>query len=101
MCCLFSLQDTLYNWLTIKVVCDARPDDTAGKETLDLFENSLLEEHKVTDIEVQKEEPFYYVSYTVNEERKKQRYPIELIDIMLNQINENPDRYENIPNEED
>jgi hypothetical protein len=98
---LFSLQDTLYNWLTIKVVCDARPDDTAANETLDLFDKSLLEEHKVTDIEVEKDEPFYFVSYTVNAERKKQRYPIELIDIMLNQINQDPDRYENFPIEED
>lgn len=98
---LFSLQDTLYNWLTIKVVCDARPEDTAAKETMDLFEKSLIEEHKVSEIEVQKEDPFYYVSYTVNEERKKQRYPIELIDIMLNQINQSPDRYENFPIEED
>lgn len=98
---MFSLQDTLYNWLTIKVVCDARPDDTAAKETFELFEKSLLEEHKVTDIEVQKEEPMYYISYTVDGERKKQRYPIELIDIMLNQINQNPERYENFPMEED
>lgn len=97
---MFSLQDTLYNWLTIKVVCDARPDDTAAKETMDLFEKSLTEEHQVTDIEVKKEEPMYYVTYTVKGEQKKQRYPIELIDIMLNQINENPERYENIPEED-
>jgi hypothetical protein len=97
---LFSLQDTLYNWLTIKVVCDARPDDKAAKETMDLFEKSLAEDHRVSDIAVTKEDPMYYVSYTVNGEQKKQRYSSELIDIMLNQINDNPDRYENFPNEE-
>lgn len=26
-----SLQDALYNWLTIRVVCDARPDDSAAR----------------------------------------------------------------------
>lgn len=97
---MYSLQDTLYNWLTIKVVCDARPDDTAARETMDLFEKSLLEDHNVTGMEIKKEEPMYYVSYTVNGEQKKQRYSIELIDIMLNQINENPERYENFPVEE-
>jgi hypothetical protein len=96
----FSLQDSLYNWLTIKVVYDARPDDTAAKETMELFEKSLFEDHKVADIEVNKEDPMYYVTYTVNGEQKKQRYPIELIDIMLNQINENPDKYENYPDED-
>ena len=40
-----SVQDTLYNWLTIKVVCDARPDDTAAKETLNLFEEMLTDDH--------------------------------------------------------
>ncbi len=96
-----SLQDTLYNWLTIKVVCDARPDDSAAKETKDLFEKALSEDLGVTDIEVNKEDPMYFVSYTINGEQKKQRYPIELIDIMLNQINENPERYENFPIEEE
>ncbi len=96
-----SLQDTLYNWLTIKVVCDARPDDSAAKETKDLFEKALSEDLGVTDIEVNKEDPMYFVSYTINGEQKKQRYPIELIDIMLNQINENPERYENLPIEEE
>lgn len=97
---MYSLQDTLYNWLTIKVVCDARPNDTAAKETMDLFEKSLAEDHQVACLEVTKEDPMYFVFYTVNGEQKKQRYPMELIDIMLNQINENPDRYENFPDED-
>ena len=28
-----SLQDAIYNWLTIKVVADARPNDLAAVET--------------------------------------------------------------------
>ncbi|MCL6573886.1 MAG: hypothetical protein K6T88_19755, partial [Bacillus sp. (in: Bacteria)] len=58
-----SLQDTLYNWLTIKVVCDARPDDTAARDTLDLFEEMLTVEHHLSNIEIKTDEIMYYVSY--------------------------------------
>lgn len=95
-----SLQDALYNWLTIKVVCDARPDDSAAVETKDLFENILTEDHSIRDLEVTKDESMYYISYFSNGENKKTRFPIELVEVLLNQINENPDRYENYPIEE-
>lgn len=95
-----SLQDVLYNWLTIKVVCDARPDDTAANETLSHFEE-LLTEHQVSNIELTNDDVMYYVSYQQGEEQKKNRFPRELIDIMLNQINKEPEKYENYPIEED
>ena len=38
-----SLQDAIYNWLTIKIVSDARPDDTAALETTQMFEQILAE----------------------------------------------------------
>lgn len=37
----------------------------------------------------------YHVAYTVNGESKNKRFPIELIDVLLNQINEQPERYQN------
>jgi hypothetical protein len=95
-----SLQDALYNWLTIKVVCDVRPDDSAAVETKDLFENILTEDHSIKDLEVTKDESMYYISYSSNGENKKTRFPIELVEILLSQINENPERYENYPIEE-
>jgi hypothetical protein len=95
-----SAQDALYNWLTIKVVSDARPDDTAAKETKDLFDEILANEHHVTNIEISKDETMYFVSYHEGEEAKKTRFPRELIEVTLNQINENPDRYQNYPTEE-
>ena len=91
-----SVQDTLYNWLTIKVVCDSRSDDTAARDTLNLFEEMLADLH-LSNIEVTKDDVMYYVSYQQGGETKKARFPQELIDVMLNQINQEPEKYENYP----
>lgn len=95
-----SLHDALYNWLTIKVVFDARPEDSAARETKELFEKVLTDEYGLSNVNVSKDDVLYYVTYTVNGESKKNQYPIELIDIMLNQINERPERYKNYPSED-
>jgi hypothetical protein len=95
-----SVQDTLYNWLTIKVVCDARPDDTAARDTLQLFEE-MLADLNLSNIEVTTDVVMYYVSYQQGEETKKTRFPRELIEVMLQQITQEPDKYENYPIEEE
>lgn len=95
-----SLQDVLYNWLTIKVVCDARPDDTAARDTKDLFDEKLTGEHQVSEIDVTMDETMYYVSYLHGGETKKTRFPRELIEVMLNQINQEPEKYQNYPLED-
>ncbi|WP_026566323.1 hypothetical protein [Bacillus sp. UNC41MFS5] len=94
-----SVQDTLYNWLTIKVVCDARPDDTAARDTLHLFEEMLVDLN-LSNIEVTTDVVMYYVSYQQGDETKKIRFPRELIEVMLQQINQEPEKYENYPFEE-
>lgn len=94
-----SVQDALYNWLTIKVVFDARPDDTAAKETVEMFEDILKNEHHVSNIEVTKDETMYYISYSLGDEVKKTRYPREYIEVTLNSINQHPERYENYPSD--
>lgn len=94
-----SLQDSLYNWLSIKIVSDARPDDTAALETTAMFENILKDEHKLLNIEIEKDEIMYYVHYEQNGERKKSRFPRELIEVMLDQINSEPEKYVNYPAE--
>jgi hypothetical protein len=95
-----SVQDTLYNWLTIKVVCDARPDDTAARDTLNLFEE-MLSDLNLSNIEVTTDVVMYYVSYQQGEETKKTRFPRELIEVMLQQINQEPEKYENYPIEKE
>jgi hypothetical protein len=92
-----SLQDSLYNWLTIKVVCDERPDDKAAMETKELFDDILQNEHGVEDIIVTTDAVMYYLEYKHQNEVKKARYPRELIEIMLYQINQEPEKYVNYP----
>ncbi|GHI01300.1 hypothetical protein [Neobacillus kokaensis] len=94
-----SVQDVLYNWLTIKVVCDARPEDTAAVETKNHFEE-MLSEYKISNIDITVDDVLYYVTYYHENESKKTRFPRELIEIMLNQINLEPDKYVNYPEEE-
>lgn len=92
-----SLQDALYNWLTIKIVIDERPDDTAAIDTEKMFYDILKDKHNLTNIEVTKDDIMYYVHFDHEGERKKQRFPRELIEVMLNQINQQPEKYQNYP----
>lgn len=92
-----SLQDALYNWLTIQVVAEARPNDTAAQETAAFFHAILQTDFHVTDINVVKEEPMYTVHYKKEDEWKIARFPIELIEVMLEQIEREPEKYMNYP----
>lgn len=95
-----SLQDTLYNWLTIKIVSDERPDDTAAAETEEMFKEMLINEHGLSNIKIETDEIMYYVHYDQNRETKKARFPRELIEVMLKQMISEPDKYVNYPVEE-
>jgi hypothetical protein len=90
-----SIQDAIYNWLTIKIVADARKQDHAAQDTEKFFYELLHEEHAIEDITIEKNDPMYVVHYNIDGEAKKQQYPVELIDIMLEQINERPEYYRN------
>ena len=94
---MMSLQDKLYNWLTIKVVVDARPEDTAAVDTKALFEQLLAEEHSIHDPEVTTDEEMYYIVVRTNGEPKQYRFPRELIEVMHDQINEEPQKFVNYP----
>ena len=91
------VQDSLYNWLTIKIVSDARPEDIAATETEEMFLSILKEEHGITDLIFHKEEEFYQLAYRLKDESKTTRFPRELVEGMLDQINESPDRYKIYP----
>ncbi|UII57264.1 hypothetical protein LS684_07435 [Cytobacillus spongiae] len=94
-----SIQDALYNWLTIYVVCEHRPDDTAAKETADMFYDMLINDHHISDLIITLDEEMYYIDYRLKDENKRQRFPRELIDVMLNQMNMEPEKYVNYPEE--
>ena len=92
-----SFQDALYNWLTIKVVCNERPTDKAARETENMFLTIIEEDHRVSDITVKVDDTMYHISYVKDGERSKTRFPRELIEVMINQIKESPERYVNYP----
>lgn len=89
-----SLQDALYNWLSIKVVCDARPEDKAATNTLQLFDKILKEEHQVDEIiGYESDESMYMIFYKRAREEKSMRFPVEMINSMLDAIEKEPEKY--------
>lgn len=90
-----SLQDALYNWLSIKVVCDARPDDTAAFETEEMFKGILHKEYQLSNIRYEKIENCYYVHFVQTDLQVTKKFPVELIECILTSINEQPDRFRN------
>lgn len=94
---MMSLQDKLYNWLTIKVVVDARPEDTAARDTMNMFEQLLANENGIQSPEVTMDEEMYYVEVHTSEKNKTYRFPRELIEVMLDQISTEPEKYVNYP----
>jgi hypothetical protein len=93
-----TIHDALYNWLTIKVVADARPNDGAAIETLTLFETILNEDFLVTELKVVKVNNRYLVTYVVDGKSEEKQFHVEMIDNIHNQIQQNPDRYKIYPN---
>jgi hypothetical protein len=57
----------------------------------------MLADLNLSNIEVTTDVVMYYVSYQQGEETKKTRFPRELIEVMLQQINQEPEKYENFP----
>ena len=85
------LQDALFNWLQIKLVADARPDDGAAKETQDFFEQILREDHHVTAFDVdRKDETMIHITYTVEGATKRQMFDRESAEQLLADIESNP-----------
>jgi hypothetical protein len=85
------LQDALFNWLQIKIVSDARPEDGAAKETLDFFEQILREDHKLTSFSISgSDETMLFVQYEVDGKSKKQMIDRERAEQLLTDINSNP-----------
>ncbi|MCQ6275123.1 hypothetical protein JMM81_09130 [Bacillus sp. V3B] len=92
-----SVQDAIYNWLTIRVVCEERPGDLAAVETEEMFWTILEDEHGLSNVTIDKDEVMYYITYMKDGESSKARFPRELIDVMINQINEEPEKYKIYP----
>lgn len=86
-----NLQDALYNWLQIKLVADARPDDHAAKETLDFFELILREDHGLDSFEVsQTDDTMIHVRYGTDGKWKRQMFDRESAERLLADIEAEP-----------
>ncbi|MBU8906732.1 hypothetical protein [Desertibacillus haloalkaliphilus] len=85
-----NIQDAIYNWLSIKVVADARPDDDAARDTYEFFDEMLTNDLEIEKVEITQDDVLYYVHYWIAGEEHKKQYPIELIDALLDSINAEP-----------
>ncbi|MGR5985092.1 hypothetical protein ACUC2M_10490 [Bacillus cytotoxicus] len=81
-----SIQDALYNWLTIKTVVEARPDDIVAQETYELFHNIVYEDYQLKNVKVEKREEMYIVTYEKEQEMGYVRFLLESIDCFIDQI---------------
>ncbi|WP_243290843.1 hypothetical protein [Bacillus sp. FJAT-47783] len=89
-----SLQDTIFNWLTIKLVLERRPHDKAAEETYQLFTSILLEDHSVSNIDViKKDDDMYVVNFMKGHEKQSYRFPTELAEMLITQIESEPEKY--------
>lgn len=80
------LFDALFNWLQIRTVALGRPDDNAAHETERFFREILLEDHKVTNLDVDFANGKYEVRFTVEGEDRKHVFDQESVDKLLQDI---------------
>ncbi|TLS37679.1 hypothetical protein [Pseudalkalibacillus caeni] len=85
-----NLQDTLYNWLSIKKVAEKRTTDKAAKDTCAFFEQILRDDHQADIVKVDKNNQHYCVTYSVKGKHGQQTFPVELIDALFLSIESEP-----------
>ncbi|MFC0216323.1 hypothetical protein ACFFK0_28400 [Paenibacillus chartarius] len=85
------LQDALFNWLQIRIVAEARPDDRAAMDTRDFFEQILREDHHLSHFEVSRvDETMIHIRYTADGTTKLQMFDREQAEQLLADIEANP-----------
>ena len=85
------LEDALFNWLQIKIVADARPDDRAAADTLEFFATILREDHGLTDVRISRlDDSRAYVQYVQEGKTVTQTFDREEAEKLLHAINANP-----------
>ncbi|MBO8162219.1 MAG: hypothetical protein H0Z34_00700 [Brevibacillus sp.] len=84
------LGDALFNWLQIKVVADARPDDRSAAETVRFFEEILSEDHQVGQLSYSKDAAMYTIRYQADGRPRMQMYPIDAVEQLLESIQSEP-----------
>ena len=86
-----TLKDALFNWLQIKLVAEARPDDRAARDTLDFFEEILREDHQLAGFRIaEKNDTSILVEYETGGQVKQIPFDRELAGQLLDGIRLNP-----------
>ncbi|MOA19209.1 hypothetical protein D3C78_1395740 [compost metagenome] len=85
------LEAALFNWLQIKLVSDARPDDGAAEETALFFEQILIEDHGLSNFAIANtDQTMIHVKYEKDGHVKLQLFPREQAEQLLADIEANP-----------
>jgi hypothetical protein len=85
------LEDALFNWLQIKLVADARPEDQAAKETELFFHEILTEDHGLTEVCISHvDSTMCYVSFIKADKKKTQMFDRQAAEQLLIDIHSNP-----------
>lgn len=84
------VEDAFFNWLQMKLVSDARPEDQAAEDTRVFFEQILREDHAVSEWETVSDDTRIFIDFEQNGGRKKLFFDKELAGQLLTDINSNP-----------
>lgn len=85
------LEDALFNWLQIRLVADARPEDGAARDTLAFFEQILKEDHKLDSFAIaDTDETMIHIQFGKDGRSKRQFFPREAGEQLLRDIIANP-----------
>ncbi|WP_374018576.1 hypothetical protein ABU162_01935 [Paenibacillus thiaminolyticus] len=89
---MMKLPVALFNWLQIKIVTDARPEDGAAKETIAFFEDILREDHRLGSVAAQwdEAEDSYVVTYEQDGATHSERFDRDEAERLWKDIEANP-----------
>lgn len=83
-------EDALANWLQIRLVADARPEDRSAADTASFFEEILREDHLAGELSYRAEEDSYLVSARFADEWYHRRFDREEAESLLAAIQSEP-----------
>lgn len=84
------LEDALFNWLQMKIVSEARPEDRAAEETRLFFEEILREDHSITELVTTDDELRIHITYETDGTSHNLFFDKDYAEQLLHDINSNP-----------
>lgn len=84
------LEDALFNWLQIRLVADARPDDGAARDTESFFAEILRDDHHLQQVQLFETDDTIGISFELNGTEERRTYSKEHAMQLLADIEANP-----------